>query len=508
MMIPHTVHPSNYRRATLLLLTLLLVLPTTLAQVWQEGIRERERLQSRLQEQFFTVNPAATHLRYRHNLSQFDLSVDYRQESAIRLHEIGQGHTLYRASASSYIRLSPTNVVQGFARYTNGVKRAISWNSVTDYEKLYPFAVADSKGGDLRHEEYHFGGSYTRVMGRYSGGTEMNYRALQDYRGFDPRPRSITSDFRLILGGGVLLADSSYLLTASLSHTIYKQLASVDIYSHKGGPPQRLLDGLGSSLRRFDTVEPSLYYRGHGTMGAMSLLPHSGSGLSVRTAYHYGTLVRILSGKNETPTNHYIQHRMEGTIGYLSQDKRWGVTLDLSHLLRTGYDHIIGDPYGGSYPILATRRSNIISRTLASISGGMEWGETLRLLLQPTISYDRLQISQAVPRQSIGISRLAYLVPVTLRAGGWQIALSAQYSHAPRHRLSLARGETLAIHVEHIEQSYRHLSDEALTLGIGSGYTLPLGSDTALRIRLDYRHTTYRSAVHGHRLIATSTLIF
>lgn len=492
----------------LALALLMLTATSAHAQELREGLQERESLGVHLQEGIFTHNPSAIGLRYRHDLSMFGIGIDHRQDTGIRLPELGSGHTKYRAYANSHIRLDPNTIVSGFAEYTRGIKRNVSWNSVADFRRLYPYIVSDQKGGDLRPEQYAFGGCYNRVQDRYRYGGEMTYRALQEYRAIDPRPRSITSDFSITLGGGVLLPASPYLLTTSLSYNIYKQLSGVAIYSPKGGPLQMLMDGMGSSFRRFDSVETSLYYRSNGTEGSISLVPQTGSGISARASYSYSTLQRILSGKNETPINHYTQHRMGGQLCYLSSDKRWGATLDLDHTVRTGYDHIIGDPYGGSYPILAQRRSNIIGSTHASLSAGGEWGRTLRVLLLPTISYNQLYISHAVPRQSMELHRLSYLLPATLKIKWWQLYLSAQYSQTPLHHLYITRGETLPIHIEHLEQVYMHLAEESLSLGIAPSYTFLFSQKSALSLQIAYRYTAFKSRIRSHQIQVTTTLIF
>lgn len=498
-----------FRRIPLCLLLLFgLSYPLCAQDSIQCGIRERESLRARLSESHFDENPAALDLQYRYNLSSFGLKLAHRHDSGIRFAEQGSGHTLYQAVAESYIRIDSINVVSGFADYTRGIKRAVSWNSVADFFRLYPYIVADTKGGDLKHEQYRFGGSYARLLGRYSVGAGMTYRALQDHREQDPRPRNITSDFCFTLGAGIRLPEIRYQVSTSLFYNVYKQLSGVDIYSERGGPVQLLMDGPGSSFRRFDTTEPSLYYRSHRMGGALSLLPLSGTGFSAKASYHYTSLQRILSGKNETPINHYVQHHLAGQVGFLSHDQRWGVRGDAGHTLRVGYDHIIGDPFGGSYPILTHRRNSIVALTHAGLSGGAEFGRAVSCLLLPTIRYDRLLISHAAPHQELGIHRLAYSLPVILRYKGWQADLQAQYSHTPARRINIKRGELLPLLAGHLDQVYRSLSDSFVTLSANPSYTLSLGKETALRIYAGYSYRRYGSGLQSHGISTTVTLLF
>ena len=139
---------------------------------------------------------------------------------------------------SPHLRLDPRSQSLPELDYTNGTLRNVRWNSTSDYRLLYPYILADSIGGDLKQEQYHFYGGYTRMDGRFNYGITAGYRASQAYRQVDPRPRNITAELSADLSAGY--RSGTYVLGVAGGIRTYKQQQSVDFYDPNGANTSEL----------------------------------------------------------------------------------------------------------------------------------------------------------------------------------------------------------------------------------------------------------------------------
>lgn len=476
--------------APLLLLTLLpLRAEVADSLMLSESAYERVTL-SRLPQVSLADGVSVHHLRYRTSLSSLSLSYDWRGADRPIYDEEGCGLSIGRLRAETYLLPSEQEHLWGFADYARGVKKGVRWCSTSDYDRLYPFVVADEEGGDMSHESYAFGGGYSRSLYerlRLSG--EMTYRSQQEYRTIDPRPRNIVSDLHAAAGAAYEIG--AYDLGLSLGYGIYKQRSSVSFYSPLGATQQYLMSGLGGSFKRFDTNTPSLQYRGRELSAALHLLPRRGVGLMGSVEYRYRSLEQALSDMNDVPIHHYHDHGGQLRLAFLREGRhlRYGPELSLSGALRSGVEHIVGEPTAGTYPVMGYNPNfrrllgeACLTLHLADVRGeeaGWHW------TARPMLSYRLLDTRLLEPEKHLSVQ-------------GWEGALDMELAYrsrrdryallqltlsgAPRSISSLSLPLS-TMEPERVAQVTRHrdaLGQSRWSIAIGPSYFMPLTLGTEL----------------------------
>ena len=457
----------------------------------------------------YTDQVALHHRQYRNPLSSFAARYEGRNETEPLYDEQGRGESIARLQAKTYLLPSTKEHLWGYADYANGCAKEVKWRSTSDYDRLYPYIMADEKGGDLLLERYAFGGGYSHQLSLLRLSGELYYRSQQEYRAVDPRPRSIVSDLRL--STGLSLPVAAYEVGLSLDYGLYKQRSGVAIYSPIGGSLQRLMSGLGGSFRRFDTNEPSLHYRGRSLGAALHLLPRtSDEGMRTLLGYRYSRLEQAVSDMNEVPIHHYTDHQGRLSIGY---QHRVGVlmgALDLEASVesRSGVEHIVGEPKAGTYPVVGYNanfhRGTVEGKLSLSLGDadyrlpGWHW------LVQPEVVYLHLRTRVLEPEKELRLDRWHVVLygEVSHRRERSYGLLSLEAGYAPEAvgLLTLPMAEMEESVTDHLRQSYRSATASCLSLSIAPKYHLPMplkpswGLEVGGRYRLDHfpsslRHT-------------------
>ena len=189
-------------------------------------------------------SPAAFLLESIPQRSWAEAGVDLRREDQAWLTQEGDAALQGFFRTENLHRFERSAVLMG-ASYERGVKRNVRWNETSDFTLLYPYVMADSVGGDLQREQYAFQGHYAGRSGDWTWGAGMAYRALHEYRQVDPRPRNVTSDFRVDGTAGRILGP--YALALTLSCRRYHQLQNTAFVNPKGANTTLFhMTGLGS----------------------------------------------------------------------------------------------------------------------------------------------------------------------------------------------------------------------------------------------------------------------
>ena len=145
-------------------------------------------------------NPALYGAAYMQSFTELKTQMTYRKMSRAFLQQQGNGVFHPQVEVTTFINTGKAWSTWGGASYLNGRNRSILWNSISDYQRLRPYVLADTLGGDTHIERYFFYGGYAQKIGKWRLGTDVHYRALQEYRDIDPRMRSIVSDLNINLG--------------------------------------------------------------------------------------------------------------------------------------------------------------------------------------------------------------------------------------------------------------------------------------------------------------------
>lgn len=172
-------------------------------------------------------NPAVMQQAFRSSLSALQLGGALRNAGQAVVSQLGAGMQEFRFDASSYIRLDEKSRAWGNAWYRKGRREEVKWNETSDFMLVYPYVMADTIGGDLFFEEYFFAGGYSRKSGRVGWGVYLDYRALNEYRKADPRPKNTVSDLK-VSAGAVMEAGERYAAGAALYGGRYKQDNQID----------------------------------------------------------------------------------------------------------------------------------------------------------------------------------------------------------------------------------------------------------------------------------------
>ena len=330
-------------------------------------------------------NPAMRLDRYDATLTRLSLSGYYAmQKEAIQL-QLGDGAVFGQVDALAFVRKKQFSLWGG-AGYENGRKRDVCFNETSDYERLYPYVMGDSVGGDLASQTYCFHGGFAYTFGRVLLGAEAAFRAAFEYRQVDPRP-------------------------------LYKQTNGLKFYNELGVPNVLHFTGLGTDYYRFRGSKYGTYYNGY-DVGTDLQLRHKGKyGWKAGLAYDYASVTKIISELNELPLTHLAVHEMAAELAYESEGKRfWGVALLLDNSLRFGTENVFGDAANNVYPQIASAQQYMALQPQITLKGlyGKRFSSSQEWHLEPFVGYRAYHESYASPARSVSLAH----VFASMR-GGW-----------------------------------------------------------------------------------------
>ena len=305
-------------------------------------------------------------------------SWNYRKEAAPVLREEGRGLSEGQLNIGTLVRLDSLSAVRGRVRYANGVKRSVLWNNSSDFGLVYPYALADTVGGDLRKEEYVFSGGYSARRKRFHWGAEGAYRALHEYRQADPRPRNIVSDLKITASAGWRLT-SAYVLDATLSYRRYSQTQTMSFLNVRGKNTAILnLTGLGSHFARFSGATDSnmnTRYAGNGITVAATWIPLRENGWNATASYSLLDLIHYLPNQNEVPYTELYTREAHLRLQYLSRsgDLAWKAGAYARYEWRIGQESILDNGAAGYIKELARANMFRCGRFSAGADGLLAW---------------------------------------------------------------------------------------------------------------------------------------
>lgn len=228
-------------------------------------------------ESGYRYNPAAFVLL--DSLRSGRLSLGYHVFGGESLHSLAEGNkgNHVRMEAGGYRVMPSKGIFSGRAAWETGVNRNTAWTNVRDAEKLYPYLVADSVGGDYHHEAYELEGSWAFYQGKGIYGLRAGFRGEMAYRLRDPRPKNTVSE--LSLNPGAMWFPGRWYAGAFFKYTFYRQHLDMKIEEPYRKDKFFVLKGMGLYDHRFSTLEStfSRYYRSHEyQVGGEAGLPEKG----------------------------------------------------------------------------------------------------------------------------------------------------------------------------------------------------------------------------------------
>lgn len=452
-------------------------------------------------------NPALRYAWALPSLSSLTIYGTSHPASTARIPQLGTGGRAFGVEAQSFQRLSAHDVVWGEASYENGRTYDVVWNETSDFTLLYPYVMADERGGDTKYEQYKLKGGYSASHQRLSYGLELGYRALSEYRDRDPRPNNTVADLQGQLAIGYHVSPSQALALA-IKLGKYKQTNDLAYYNELGAQKEYHLTGIGNDFSRFSGGNNSTFYKGYHWGGSMTWASPDAQGWSASAGYRYTQREKILTNLNRLPLNKLDIHTWTGRVGYAWEAT--GVTLKGSYMNRKGQDNLFGDASGNIYPLIGATQQYDGKRYEVTLSGygTRHAGAHLIYNIMPQVaisgaegkhltSENRLKTQDLHPQIKADVS---YLMSNDLLEADLSLAHRFNLSHELLLNNSVA--ESMTTLLNGIDQYY---ADGETSWTINLRYTHRIAGNKALTFGLGWTHGLYLSDKSDNRYDAHIT---
>jgi len=406
-------------------------------------------------------NPALHGAAYNTDYSQLAIDVDYKNQTDAFVLQKGTGHTKYQVEADTYLRLSDRTAVWGKASYLTGHNRNIKWSSVSDYEIIEPYILADTLGGRTESERYVFEGGYATRLNKLLLGGEMMFRAEHEYRTTDPRMRAIVSD--LTLRAGAAYQTSRYNWGAAFEANIYKQTDNVTFFRETGVIPEFQLTGLGAIYVRFSGEVNNLYFNGGGTQLYLNASPVNGNGLFGNITLGQHRYERIVASLNSLPLTKLYRHEARLQTGWKHRSQHdAAIYVDANYTRRLGDENMVGSSQSNNYPILTTLtmyKNDILDASINALYGSSQqacWHVMLKA------GYQQNNEKYVEPERKMSYSRIYGMLGGQLITGlshrsTLTCGLNASYIKNVDSELSIPVLNTETAAVEMLNHNFRYL---------------------------------------------------
>lgn len=360
------------------------------------------------------------------NRTQAQVGFRMREEDDAYLPAEGKGLMQGEFRAHSRHSLDSIHRVEGRVSYERGVKRAVNWNTSSDWDLLAPYITLDTVGGDLQKEQYRFAARFASRPGRFFYSIWADYRALHEYRSVDPRPRNITADLQVSAQGGLQMG--AYALSLEAGYRRYHQSEDVEFMDPKGNNTSVLhYLGFGRYSTRFSGAKKNtaVRFNGNGFNARLVLEPVSGLGWMGGASYTWLQVVRHLPGNNETPMSKLLNQEM-----HLYGGHKWSqayLRADAQLRLKTGTENIVDQT--SAFNVLTGLDLLQVLSWKASVSGFRSWeGERATWTLLPRLAYSgsSWQNVQPVAGMAFHYALASATGSAAFRAGAWKFRVEGE----------------------------------------------------------------------------------
>ncbi len=327
---------------------------------------------------------ATMHFRDSVSISGAAIEWDYNCQSQAFLAQTGSGYNMYRIKINSYHKLAQQkSTVWGHAGFTAGNTNDVKFADCIDYNLVAPYVLGDDTGGDLTHQQYVFGGGWSRCYGEWATGISADYRAEIAHRSHDPRIRDIVSDLGISIGCSHSIGER-YRAAIDGSLRIYHQDCDIDYYNPANTIMTRLLTGMGSVYSRFDNNQcNSSGHRLTGIGAGISVMPQNdATGLRARIAIVHNSADMELRDFNNITLGTTSTNIICGSMTWFAKwSDRFSFLPTFTGRIfdRTGIENLFGTSSGSSYEKVGSRKSYTHSVTDMSVLLPVEWKPTRKI---------------------------------------------------------------------------------------------------------------------------------
>lgn len=429
------------------------------------------------------------------SLSEISVSGFSQPSATAQLPQLGTGGRFFNVEASSLQHLGKGDVVWGNASYRNGRKYDVTWNETSDFLQLYPYVLADGRGGDLKYEEYRLDGGYSAHKGRVSYGADLGYRALSEYRDSDPRPNNTVADLYARLGAGYELS-CGYVVALTADAGKYKQTNELAYYNELGAQKEYHLTGIGNDFARFSGQSNNCFNKGYNLGAELSLASTGVTGWMAQAGYMYTQREKVLSDLNRLPLNTLDIHTVRAALGY--NTKQAGARLSGKYSMRNGTDNLFGDATGSVYPQIGSVKQYEAKALTLTADGYWSLAPSRHLLVDilPSVAYTSFESSHRSSGNSLDSRDIRFGICGSMSYIRQSYMLAARAEVARRQNLSSVLNLYNSIGsqmTEALQNINRYFVNGQTDMSLGAEYTRRLWGGKALSVGIQWCHSFYLS---------------
>lgn len=316
-----------------------------------EKIKEDEDYQFKAQN-ILSQNPASKLYARKYNLTQLKTNL-VNENNNYYLKQNGKDLKLWSVSVFTDQNLNNTTQVWGNANYKQGTRKSIQWNETSDYEKIYPYVVADSIGGDIQFEHYSFSGGYAKKINSFTLGVEGHYHAKMEYRRVDPRPKNISTDINFILGINKSIQEK-WSIGVKGHIEKYTQKHHLSFHSNQGFPQVYTMTGLGNYNALLSGKPREAYYEGWTYGVGMQAFENKKRDWYIDLGIKTFLADKVMPGFTNLKSSEIKQNYLYVNIAkmYKTTNFDWGLVLRTSKLTRKGIESLFSNDISSNFTTL------------------------------------------------------------------------------------------------------------------------------------------------------------
>lgn len=247
----------------------------------------------------------------------------------------GNGAGTLSLSSETYRKTNTGWTIWGDAGYQGGKAKGLKYNETLDYDRIFPYFMADSIGGDQSQQAYRFGGGIAKTLGNWSYGAVAHFRANQASRQVDPRPYNRSAILDLNISSTYNYRDQ-YLASAQMGYSMYKQSAALTFHNELHVPPIYQINGPSAYNKLLLNAGSSAFY-------SINTFRAGGSFHPLKTGWIVSSLWQIDKGSKKLASvddniNTWTDKKGTTQVGYrLTQDEwRWQIIAEWNTQRRVG----------------------------------------------------------------------------------------------------------------------------------------------------------------------------
>lgn len=479
--------------------SILILLLSSLSIKGNDNITDSLRCRTiKLQQQAAWSNPASKTLCIMPYHSTIKIKFLTAPKAFHKIPQLGNGENYIHFSANTFQQISKKDVIWGKAEYKNGKKLNVIWNETSDFLKLFPYVMADDRGGDMKYEQYELYGGYAIKHKKSYIGAELGYHALSEYRDFDPRPNNNSAELKCNIGYGYNL-NKNYALMGSFTLGRYKQTNTLIYLNELGAGIEYHITGLNNDFIRFSGTSNNCFFKGNSLGTSIGLVPINGKGFSINLGYNTEWIKKVLTNLNRLPINSLKNKLISSEAVYYGHNK--GIKLYFLHNRRIGKDNIFGEPTGNLYKQIGGIKQFSSTYTKLLITGIYKTNIKKKWYIEtePSIGFTALENKHNSSKNMINANSIIFGIlfnsNLKTKKGNLYTTFSIQERKCTKHNMYINKlnyNEHIKLKpISYMETIYNYLSNNEQSLNIKIGYDFKILNNKIISMDINFKHNMY-----------------